>query len=89
MDSFMHVLVTFLVAIPLMVLIYIPFIPAIIEAAWDGETVQMEPNFDFPILSMVAYGLMMFVLFIKLITSWLIISGWKGISIALIFNFPR
>jgi hypothetical protein len=64
MDSFMHVVVTFLVAIPLMVLMYIPFVPAIIEAARDGGADQMEPNFDFPILSMVAYGLMVFVLIV-------------------------
>tara|TARA_B100000809_G_scaffold66319_1_gene63053 strand:+ start:14170 stop:14955 length:786 start_codon:yes stop_codon:yes gene_type:complete len=62
MDSFMHVVVTFLVATPLIFFVYVPFIPAIIKVARDGGTDQIEPNFDFPILSMVAYVLMVFVL---------------------------
>lgn len=64
MDSFMHVIVTFLAAIPLIVLVYIPFVPAIIEAAQDGGTVPMKPNFDYPVITMFAYGVMMFVLMV-------------------------
>ena len=79
MDSFMHVIVTFLVAIPLMVLVYIPFIPAIIEAARDGGIDQMEPNFDFPLLTMFAYGLMVFVLILVV----------QMISIAIIAHFYK
>ena len=64
MDSFMHVIVTFLVAIPLIVLVYVPFVPAIIASARDGGIEYMEPNFDYPIITMFAYGVMMFVLMV-------------------------
>lgn len=62
MDSFMHVIVTFLVAIPLIFLIYIPFIPAFIESVQEGDINSMEPNFDYPLLTIIAFGLMVFVL---------------------------
>ena len=67
MDSFMHVIVTFLVAIPLLVLVYIPFVPALIKSARDGETVQLEPYLDYPLLTMFAYGVMVFVLIVVIL----------------------
>ncbi len=63
-DSFMHVIVTFVVAIPLIVLIYIPFFPLIIESARNGGMDHVEPNFDYPLITMIAFGLLVFVLMI-------------------------
>lgn len=63
-DSFMHVIVTFLVAIPLIVLIYIPFIPAFIKSIQEGDMNNMEPNFDYPLLTIIAYSFMIFVLMV-------------------------
>ncbi len=63
-DAFMHVLVTFLVAIPLMILVYIPFVPLLIASARDGGIDQMEPNFDYPLISMFLYGVLLFVLMV-------------------------
>jgi hypothetical protein len=65
MDGFLHLLVTALAAIPLMLVIYLPLIPAFIAAAQsEGGPENFQPNLDYPILTIVGYVIMVFVVMI-------------------------
>lgn len=61
MDGFLHLVITALVAIPLILLIYVPLIPIFIEAAQNGGGPEnFQPNLDYPILAIVGYVVAVF-----------------------------
>ncbi len=64
MDGFMHLLVNTLAIVPLMLLIYIPFVPAFIEAAQNDASENFRPDFDFPVIYIIGYILMILVVVI-------------------------
>ncbi len=65
MDGFLHLLVTALVTLPLLLIIYIPFIPVFIEAVQSGDGPEnFRPNFDYPLLTIIAYVALVFVLIV-------------------------
>jgi len=65
MDGFLHLIVTTLAAIPLMLAIYLPLIPVFIAAAQsEGGPENFQPNLDYPILIIVGYVIVVFVVMI-------------------------
>ncbi len=63
MDGFLHLLVTTLVAIPVIIIMYLPFIPIFIASAQSGGNLEnFQPNFDYPILMIIGYAVLLFVL---------------------------
>jgi len=54
LDSFLHLMVTFLLAIPVLILVYLPFVPVIIESVQNGN-IDFQPNFDYSLISIAGY----------------------------------
>ena len=64
MDSFLHLLVTFLVIIPVILIIYLPFIPAFIRASEGNDFSNLEPDFDFSFITIVGIGIAYFIVIV-------------------------
>jgi len=64
MDGFLHILVTTLVAIPVLIIMYLPFIPVLMQASESrtGSLEDFQPFSDFPLLVIIGYGILFFVL---------------------------
>jgi len=76
-ESLVHLLITMLAVIPFMVIIYIPFVPAIISSLQGGFSGGIEPLMDYPILMIFGYFALLFLLIIMM----------QGVSIAIKAHF--
>ncbi len=63
-DSFLHLLITLLVIIPVMFLIYIPFIPALLLGAEGGDITQYNPTFGYSIIGILGFSTMYFIVIV-------------------------
>ena len=65
LDGFLHLIVTALAVIPLVLAIYLPLVPAFITAVQSGGgSESFQPNLDYPIITIVGYVIMVFVVMI-------------------------
>ncbi len=64
MDSFLHLLVTFLAIIPVILLAYLPFIPAFISASESNDFSNLEPDFDFTFITIIGLGIAYFIVIV-------------------------
>jgi len=64
MDSFLHLLVTFLAIIPVILLVYLPFIPAFIRASESNDFSNLEPDLDFSIIAIVGLVIAYFIVIV-------------------------
>lgn len=77
LKSFLHVLITMLAVIPFIIVIYIPTLPSIISSVKYGVSENMNPFVDYPIIMVVGYFVLLFILVIIM----------QGVSIAIIAHF--
>lgn len=64
MDSFLHLLVTFLAVIPVILVIYLPFIPAFIRATENNDFTNLEPNLNFSFITLIGLGIAYFIVIV-------------------------
>lgn len=63
-DSFLHLLITMVVIIPVMLLVYIPFIPAFISASEYGHMDELDPSFGYSVLGIFAFSILYFIVIV-------------------------
>ena len=62
LESFIHVLITMIAVLPFVFIVYMPFVPAIISSVRGGSSRNIEPYMDYPILMIVGYFVLLFIL---------------------------
>ncbi len=77
LESFLHLLITMIAVIPFLIVIYAPLVPIIISSARGESTDNFESYMNYPIILIVGYFILLFILIIIL----------QAVSIAIIAHF--
>jgi len=76
-ESLVHLLITMIAVLPFLIIVYIPFVPAIFSSVQGGSTKDISPFMDYSILMIFGYFILLFVLIIMM----------QGVSIAIKAHF--
>ncbi len=76
-ESLVHLLITMIAVLPFVFIVYLPFVPAIISSVQGGASSGIEPYMDYPILMIIGYFVLLFILIIMM----------QGVSIAIKAHF--